>query len=147
MENHHFIFTPLEWLGKGKITFSASPVELEFYTRWTPLAEEKGAIQCVQKVEVNEADEPVVNTYTFSNITPTSFVVILSNDMVGKATGKGVIDEKRIAWEFRGIPGFEGFEVYELQENGEYLMHAEYLADGDYRTHIKGRIWKKGVQK
>jgi hypothetical protein len=145
MENHHFIFTPVDWLGQGKITFSSSPIELDFYTRWNPLSEAHGVIECIQRVEVKESDEPVINTYAFSEITDTSFVVTLSNDMVGKAIGKGVIDEKRVAWEFRGIPGFEGFEVYEVQDNGEYLMHAEYLADEDYRTHIKGRIWKKGV--
>jgi hypothetical protein len=54
-----------------------------------------------------------------------------------------VIDAKTIAWEFRNNEEFQGFEVYELQENGDYMLHAEYSTSEDFRTIIDGRVWQK----
>jgi hypothetical protein len=69
----------------------------------------------------------------------------LENELLGKVKGAGVIDEKTIAWEFHGTGGLEGFEVYELQDNGDYMMHAEYSSPDQFRTIIDGRIWKKNA--
>jgi hypothetical protein len=66
--------------------------------------------------------------------------------MLGSVQGKGIIDAKTIAWEFRGHPDFEGFEVYELQENGDFMLHAEYSSLDQIRTIIDGRIWKKATK-
>ena len=73
----------------------------------------------------------------------TSFEIWIENDQMVRVGGKGVIDPKKIAWEFRGKDNFEGFEVYELVDNGDYQMHAEYASGDQFRTIINGRIWKK----
>lgn len=143
MENHTFIFTPGTWLGEGKIGFSASSEEIPFYTRWIIQEEaSNGTIICDQTVEMVESSEKVNNRLTISQITPLAFQIQLENDLVGKVSGKGVIDAKTIAWELREHSGFEGFEVYEIQENGEYTFHAEYASSENFRTIIDGRIWK-----
>ena len=90
-------------------------------------------------------DENVFNSLTFFDITSTSFMVGLENELMGKVLGKGVLDEKTIAWEYRQGTDFEGFEVYELQDNGDYMLHAEYSSPDQYRTIIDGRIWKKST--
>lgn len=147
MAQHLFILNPGIWLGEGKISFSASSEQIPFSTRWTIQGEEehdgKGKISCLQEVEMRDGSEKLKNNITLSDITTTSFIVELANEMVGKVTGKGVIDSKTIAWELREKSGFEGFEVYELQDNGEYFFHAEYASTENFRTIIDGRIWKK----
>lgn len=148
MTRHLFIFSPGIWLGEGKISFSASNEQLPFSTRWTiqeeSMQDESMGIACVQEVEMREAgSEKLSNKIFIFDITDTHFKVALSNEMVGKVMGKGIIDDKTIAWELREKSGFEGFEVYELQENGEYFFHAEYASTESFRTIIDGRIWKK----
>lgn len=143
MGTHEFIFSPGQWIGEGRVTFSSSPDHLRFYTKWTIDKEETGKIRCQQQVEMEGGEERVFNSFTFSNIEASSFILELSNELLGSVKGKGVIDPKTIAWEFRGNPEFEGFEVYELQENGDYMLHAEYASTGQFRTIIDGRIWKK----
>ena len=88
----------------------------------------------------------ISNKLIFSEILPISFQVELVSELLGSIRGKGVVDSKILAWEFRGHPEFEGFEVYELQENGDYSLHAEYTSIDQFRTIIDGRIWKKSVQ-
>lgn len=147
MAQHLFILSPGIWLGEGKISFSASSEQIPFSTRWTIQEEEqhegKVKISCLQEVEMRDGNEKLKNHITLSEVTQTNFVVELSNEMVGKVTGKGVIDAKTIAWELREKSGFEGFEVYELQDNGEYFFHAEYASTENFRTIIDGRVWKK----
>ena len=140
-----FIFQPGIWLGEGKISFNASSERVSFYTRWDVQEEKDKAISCTQEVQMTESSEKVDNKLTFSVISPTQFRIELENDLVGKVSGKGIIDAKTVAWELREHTGFEGFEVYELQENGEYIFHAEYASTENFRTIIDGRIWKKTV--
>lgn len=140
---HPFILDSGSWIGEGKITFSASPEHVRFYTKWQIEQKANEQIVCMQRVEMESGIDPVINAFTFSNIEPASFVVHLKNDMFGDLMGKGVIDTKTIAWEFRGHPQFEGFEVYELQDDGDYMLHAEYASPDLFRTIIDGRIWKK----
>ena len=144
MSNHLFILQPGTWIGEGKIAFSASPESVRFYTKWLIEPEKKGLISCEQQV-VMQGSEPNTKTqFRFSNVTPTTFSVELDNDTLGKVYGTGVIDPKTIAWEFHTkAEGLEGFEVYELQENGDYMLHAEYASADQFRTIIDGRIWKK----
>lgn len=144
--DHSFIFSPGVWIGEGKITFSTSPETIHFYTKWIveKFDEERGHI-CEQRVEMQGIDDTVFNSLTFSDVTPTSFTIALENDLVGKVIGKGVIDPKTIAWEYRTGTDFEGFEVYELQDNGDYMLHAEYSSPDQYRTIVDGRIWKKST--
>lgn len=148
MFKHEFIFEPGIWIGEGKITFSASAEHLHFYTRWRiDKYDDSKGIECNQEVEMHGGgDENMHNLLSFYDKAANSFNVTLENELVGKVKGKGIIDDKTIAWEYRGHPDFEGFEVYELQENGDYMVHAEYSSSDQYRTIIDGRIWKKAVQ-
>lgn len=142
MSKHEFIFKPGNWIGEGKITFSASPERLRFYTKWFIEKSESGLIRCQQHVEMEGRDQNVTNSFVFSGFLPESFVVELSSDLMGTMRGKGLVDAKTIAWEFRS-PDFEGFEVYELVENGDYMLHAEYISTEQFRTIVDGRIWQK----
>jgi len=57
------------------------------------------------------------------------------------------MDEKTVAWEFSNKElGFEGFEIYELQEDGNYITRGEYVSIDQLRTIIEGKIWKKQVK-
>lgn len=143
MAQHVFILVPGKWVGEGKIAFSASSENLHFYTRWLVGNSDRGEIACTQEVEMPGNDPNMLNNLLFSGFTATSFAVDLENDILGKVTGSGIIDDKTIAWEYHGREGLEGFEVYELQENGDYKLHAEYSSPDQFRTIIDGRIWKK----
>lgn len=149
MHKHLFIFSPGHWIGQGKLTFNISPSHVRFYTKWVIEKSEGGVIKAQQQIEQEEESEHLYNTLEFSSIAPTSFDITLSNTLLGKISGHGVIEDKTIAWEFRNAKkteesgAFEGFEVYEIQENGDYMLHGEYLSDNEYRTIIDGRIWKK----
>lgn len=142
---HEFIFQPGLWIGEGKITFSSSPEHLHFYTKWmiAPLVE--NGIHCQQKVETRGTDDAVINDFKLTHIDSSKFNIELKNELVGKVQGIGVIDAKTIAWEFRGNNQIEGFEVYELQDNGDYMVHGEYSSTEQFRTIIDGRIWKKAT--
>jgi len=148
MADHQFIFFPGKWIGEGRIAFSASPETIRFFTKWVIEDGGKNIIEAIQEVEMQGTEPSMKNTFQFSNVTPTSFVVELENDILGRVKGTGLVDPKSIAWEFRAEgrtqgDGLEGFEVYELQENGDYMLHAEYASPDQFRTIIDGRIWKK----
>ncbi len=144
IKHQGFIFSPGIWVGEGKITFTASPEILTFYTRWEikdgPHEREMVAHQ---QVEMQGVDDKVVNRFRFFNISDKGFGVELENDLVGSVKGKGVIAANEVAWEFRGHKNFEGFEVYRRKENGDYSVHAEFASPDQFRTIIGGRIWSK----
>lgn len=145
MAVHQFIFTPGVWIGEGRIMFSASKEHIHYYTKWTVEKSENNGVECRQEVQMQGSQETVYNYFKFNEVKINSFAVELSNDLLGHLKGTGVIDTKTIAWEFRGHPNFEGFEVYELQENGDYMVHAEYASPDQFRTIIDGRVWKKST--
>jgi len=101
-------------------------------------------MRAIQLVEMQDLHEHLVNTFTFFDIQESTYSVCLENENVGKIYGKGLRDEKIIAWEFRGQIAFEGFETYEKQENGDYFIHAEYGSPSEFRTIIEGLVWRKG---
>jgi hypothetical protein len=140
---NEFIFETGTWLGEGKISFSASPEFIKFYTRWKIDKIDDNLIKAVQIVEMLGVPDQLVNNFTITAIKPHSFVITLENNVVEKITGKGLRDDKSIAWEFRGEKDFEGFEVYERQENGDFFMHAEYGSPEQFRTLVEGLIWRK----
>lgn len=144
MPSQDFIFTPGFWLGEGKITFSASAEFLKFYTKWEIVEETPAVIKAKQIVEMQGVEEQVINMFTFKDIKPASFTVLLENNIVGKISGTGLRDKNVIAWEFQGQLTFEGFEAYEQQENGDYFLHAEYGSPDQFRTIVEGLIWRKG---
>lgn len=146
MTAHHFIFHPGQWIGEGKVTFSISPETLHFYTKWIIEAQNHQEIRSTQIVEIQGNEPSMQNTFKFSELgSNNKFIVYLENDILGNVHGTGIIDPKNIAWEFHGTGGLEGFEIYELQDNGDYLLHAEYTSPDQFRTLIDGRIWKKTV--
>jgi hypothetical protein len=143
MIHHEFIFQPGRWIGEGRIAFSATEETIRFYTRWISEKGGPGGISCTQDVEMQGAEPATHNFFIFYNLTSTSFEISLENEIVGVVKGKGVIDDKIIAWEFHQTGGLEGFESYQLQENGDYMFHAEYSSQDQFRTIIDGRVWKK----
>jgi hypothetical protein len=102
-------------------------------------------IICQQKVETQGSNDQVINDFKLTELTASTFKIELKNEHVGNIVGHGVIDDKTIAWEFRGNSQIEGFEVYELQDNGDYMVHAEYSSTDQFRTVVDGRIWKKSL--
>lgn len=141
---HDFIFNPGRWVGEGRISFSSSRDHLRFYTSWWIEKEEKSDVmRCQQQVEMQGAENVVCNQFLIEKISADKFKIQLENEMLGYVEGSGVIDSQTIAWEFRNNGNTEGFEVYELQENGDYMLHAEYSSPDQFRTIIDGRIWKK----
>lgn len=141
--NHQFLLQPGNWIGEGKVSFNASSETLRFYTKWIIEKTSNQAIICTQEVEMPGANPNMFNSFSFSKFTESSFAVELENELLGHVKGNGILDEKTIAWEFHGQGGLEGYEVYELQDNGDYIMHAEYASPDQFRTIIDGRIWKK----
>jgi hypothetical protein len=138
-----FLFMPGIWNGQGQISFSSSPDQLRFFTQWDVQAREGDIIRATQKVEMQGIKETLVNAFRFSSLTETSFHVELSNELLGTVQGTGLLTATQCAWEFRGHPTFEGFEVYVLEKTQDYRVHAEYASPDQYRTIIDGRLWRK----
>lgn len=142
----HFLFRPGEWLGNGQVSFSMSPDVLHFRTKWVVLqntiSPTHSVFHCTQTVEIVGGDR-IINAFEIKQETPEAFSIKLDNELLGTFSGKGVVEENLIAWEFREVGTFEGFEVYKTVDDTEYTMHAEYLSSDHTRTMIRGRIWKK----
>jgi hypothetical protein len=98
MTKKDFIFTPGFWLGEGKISFSASPEFLKFYTKWEIKEEAPDIMIATQIVEMQEMEEQIINTFTFKDILSESFSVFLENNLVGVVAGKGIRDEHTICF-------------------------------------------------
>lgn len=114
---------------------------LNFSMSWTILPEEEGKIYFNQVIAINDIADRMRNNFCVYNMTASEFEIDLENAIVGKVIGKGVISPKVIAWEFRRRDQeFEGYEIYELQENGSYKMRAEFTAGEGLRTHVEGFI-------
>lgn len=142
MNGHEFIFMPGEWLGFGKLTLAVSPEQLRFYTKWSVTKPHEGLILCEQQIETEGVPEVLVNTLRITLLTPQTFDIELKNDSIGQIIGKGKMDPENIMWRF-DTESFKGLEIYTLQENKQYIMHAEYIYEGQLQTKVDGRIWKK----
>lgn len=146
MYKHPFILTPNSWLGEGKIQLNMVAEELSFFTRWTVGSpDSQGKIICTQEIQVKGLSDIMHNQFVIYDVSPGGeFVIDLENQALGKITGKGLISDKVIAWEFRVEEiGFEGFEFYEINDLGNYLMRAEYATTDQFRTVIQGTVWKQ----
>ena len=107
-----------------------------------PIEDFTGKIQGVQEIQINGISENMRNELTFYDFSSNGFSVEMENLNIGKVIGKGIIDDKMIAWEFRESElNFEGFETYTLQEDGSYKVHSEYVTTDQFRTEINGKIW------
>lgn len=147
MHKHPFIFAPEAWIGEGKIQLSRVEEELLFYTRWNVSPrDQQGLITCAQEIQVKGLSDVMVNQFALYDLTASNFMIDLENQALGKVTGKGVISDRLIGWEFRAPEiGFEGFEFYEKQPDDSYLMRAEYASTEEFRTLIHGKVWKKAA--
>lgn len=143
MHGHDFIIKPGIWVGEGRMVFTSSPEQIKYYTKWTVSPAIEKQVNVRQQVEMQGVEEHVNNALIFTLINDTSFVIQIENELFGNVIGKGIIGPKTIAWEFRGTGAFEGLEVYELQESGDYMVHGEYTSTDQHRTIVDGRIWKK----
>lgn len=145
MKQHQFLLKAGTWLGQGNIQLNMVSEELGFFTRWNVSnIDGEGKIECVQEIQVKGLSEVMHNAFLIRNFNEGEFAVDLENQALGKISGKGLISDKVIAWEFR-VPeiGFEGFELYEIQEDQTYLMRAEYASSDQFRTLIQGRVWQQ----
>lgn len=143
MTQHPFLLAPGSWLGQGKIQLNMVAEELAYFTRWNVGSQDgEGRIVSNQEIQVKGLSDIMNNEFIISNLNQGEFSIELENQALGKVTGKGVINDKVIAWEFRVEEiGFEGFELYEKQDDKNYLMRAEYATSDQFRTTIQGRVW------
>lgn len=144
---HMFVFEPGTWLGEGKVRLSISEEDLKYFTRWQIEPAKEGKVMNLsQEIEIKGVPDKMVHRFKFHPPKDLEFKVELENEHFGKVSGQGLLLPKKIAWEFRGQEGgVEGFEVYELQEDGSYFVHAEYVTKEDFRTLVQGKIWKKST--
>lgn len=139
---HLFIFSPGVWEGTGSITFSMAEDVLYFTTRWIVLPMEEQKIYFSQEIAIVTFAEKMRNHFILWPLSPSAFEIQLENQIVGKVIGSGLVTETSIAWEFRRKDQeFEGYEIYELQQDGSYKMRAEFTAGEGLRTHITGSLY------
>jgi len=146
---HSFILESSLWKGEGKIILNMVDEVLTFFTNWNIKEKDfAGKVGSKQEIQIAGISENMKNDLTFFDFTSKSFSVEMENPNIGRIVGTGIYDDKVIAWEFRDNDmNFEGFETYHLQEDGSYLMHAEYVTSDQFRTQIDGRIWKEDNEK
>ena len=143
MKNHLFIFSPGSWVGEGKIVLNMVEEELRFNTNWAvQLRDFTGKVPCAQQIQIHGLSEEMRNELTFYDFQNKTFSVDMENQNVGRIVGRGIYDDKMIAWEFRNSEiYFEGFETYILQDDGSYIMRGEYVTSDQFRTQIEAQIW------
>jgi hypothetical protein len=147
MTQHQFLLAPSTWLGQGKIQLNMVSEELAFFTRWNVSnVDGEGRIESVQEIQVKGLSDVMHNQFFIYGLTNGEFSIDLENQALGKITGKGLVTDKLIAWEFRVEEiGFEGFEFYEKQDDKNYIMRAEYATTDQFRTLIQGRLWQQNT--
>ena len=145
MTQHQFLLTPCTWLGQGKIQLNIVSEELAFFTRWNVSnVDSDGRIECAQEIQVKGLSDVMHNEFLIHNLNGGEFSIDLENQALGKISGKGLVNDKVIAWEFRVEEiGFEGFELYEKQDDKNYILRAEYATSDQFRTLIQGRLWQQ----
>ena len=143
MFNHSFIFSPGTWYGEGKILLNMVEEELIFNTNWAVQNKDfAGKVTCAQEIQIQGLSENMRNELSFYDFQTKTFSVDMENQNVGRIVGTGVFDDTMIAWEFRNNDmNFEGFETYNLQPDGSYMMKGEYVTSDQFRTQIEARIW------
>jgi len=143
MSKDGFILTPGTWTGEGKIVLNMVEEDLTFLTTWKVLGRDfSGKIQCVQDIKIEGLSENMRNDFVFYDFGAKTFSIEMENPNVGRVVGTGVFDENLVAWEFRENDlKFEGYETYQLSEDGSYQMRGEYISSDQFRTLIEGKIW------
>jgi hypothetical protein len=145
MTQHAFLLSPSSWIGQGQIKLNMISEELVFFTRWDiGVPDLAGRVESVQEIQVKGLSDIMHNQFALYDFSSGNFAIDLENQALGKIIGKGVINDKVIAWEFRVEEiGFDGFEFYEKIDDKNYLMRAEYATSDQFRTVIEGKIWQQ----
>jgi len=145
MTQHDFLLSQSTWLGQGKIKLNMIAEELVFFTRWDiGIADATGRIESVQEIQVKGLTDIMHNQFSLYDVASGVFAIDLENQALGKIIGKGMINEKIIAWEFRVDEiEFDGYEFYEKLDDKNYLMRAEYATSDQFRTVIEGKVWQQ----
>lgn len=139
-----FLLQEGEWLGQGQVDLCEYDQALVYFTRWKVSSLTEGKISAIQEVELQGSPEKTVNQYQFLKVEENTFLVELENEFFGKISGKGIISESAIAWEFHGNElAFEGFEIFQPKGDGTYESRAEYASEGEPHSVISGLLWKK----
>src|SRR5689334_22923900 len=96
---HEFLLTQSSWIGQGKIKLNMVAEELIFFTRWNiGDLDGSGRIESMQEIQVKGLSDIMHNQFTIYDVNSGQFSIELENQAIGKITGKGVINEKVIAW-------------------------------------------------
>ncbi len=146
---HKFLFAPGDWLGEGTIQLNLVQEPLKFFTSWKVGSQAGAAIECMQEVEVKGLSERMSNAFDIQIEDPGTLLIKLENDSIGSVKGRGLWDDKVVAWEYEKEKGgeFEGFEIFELQKDGTYLFRSEFISQDQLRSSISGKLWLKGEAK
>lgn len=142
MDSHLFLLRQGIWLGQGTISIKGVQEKLNYFTRWKVSENDRGVIFCSQEVEIHGSAEKKINHYSFSIPASDRFTLELEGEAFGKVRGKGVINDKVIAWEVLGEDDIcNGFEIFERENSERYKTFAEFGRDDHTGTLIKGSIW------
>lgn len=136
----HFLFQPGEWKGSGAVTFSHSPESLDYTLRWK-IEQNAEGLKAEQEVAVDGVSS-MRNCYSIIAQKTGSFLIILTNEVLGTFSGSGVVQDEKIAWEFEHPGQLEGLEAYERITQDEYVFHAEYSGGDGFVTKISGSLVK-----
>jgi len=146
MLTHKFLFNTGCWIGEGKISLTDIEENLVFFTRWRSNHPDPDFIEfdSSQEIQIAGHSDIMYNQFFFTGFDKKHFEVEIENEAFGRVYGEGLVDDNFIGWEFRdNAVGFDGYEYYELQDDGTYKMRAEYATGEDFKTSIDGKIWKQ----
>ena len=98
----------------------------------------------MQEIEIKGLSDIMQSECCLLAITETEFSFEMDNSVIGKVQGKGFVSPKSISWEIVDSAGeLEGVEFYQKESKDLYRMRADYATSDQFRTEIKGKIWRK----
>jgi hypothetical protein len=141
---HHFLFKEGLWLGEGVVQLNLVKEPLKFYSRWQIDMPEPGKIKCTQEIEVAGLSDRMHNVFYMDKLPSDKLKIKLENHSVGQIMAQGLFDEKLIAWEYEKDPNiaFEGYELFQKEDDEKYAFKAEFMAEDQLRSKIEGKLWK-----
>jgi hypothetical protein len=143
--NDLFIFTPGFWIGEGMMELSNVEEKIPFIIKWMipTFKPEDPYLELLQQIQIKGHTDSLNNNFVLKDFQKHHFSIILENDNIGQIAGHGQIKNNWIGWEFKqNLLGFDGFEYYQHQGDGHYIMEAEYSTSDDLRTVMRGKLWK-----
>lgn len=111
--------------------------------KWVVHKKNHGIIVAKHSVELDGVNDVLINHYQFYEFKEDTFLVNMENAISGKTSGQGIYTDKKVGWELRGHTEFEGYEMYHLQADGTFVLQGEYTSFDQYRSEIRGTLWKK----